>query len=86
MKLVKLSEQDVANQRKMVRDGLTYVTCVFIIHVGGTRGVTWSIDRVIQRHACTTWGVELILANVFHLFLVCLTDMTNTIARFFFNV
>jgi hypothetical protein len=55
----------------------------FIVHVGGTRCVTWSIDRIIQRHACITWGVEFIPRNFFHLFLVCLTDMTNTIARFF---
>jgi hypothetical protein len=42
---------------------------VFIVHVGGTRGVTWSIDRSIQLHARTTWGVELILAILFIFFL-----------------
>ena len=39
-----------------------------IVHVGGTRCVTWSIDRIIQRHACITWGVELILAIFFIFF------------------
>ena len=42
---------------------------VFIVHVGGTRCVTWSIDRIVQRHACITWGVELILAMFFIFFL-----------------
>ena len=42
---------------------------VFVVHVGGTRGVTWSIDRSIHRHACITWGVELILAIFFIFFL-----------------
>jgi hypothetical protein len=46
-----------------------YVTSVFVIHVGGTRCVTWSIDRIVQRHACITWGVELILAIFFIIFL-----------------
>ena len=50
---------------------------VFVVHVGGTRGVTGSIDRIIQIHARITWGVALILAIFFHLFLVCLTDMTD---------
>ena len=40
-----------------------------IVHVGGTRCVTWSIDRIVQRHACITWGVELILAIFFIFFL-----------------
>ena len=39
-----------------------------IVHVGGTRCVTWSIDRIVQRHACITWGVELILAIFFIFF------------------
>jgi len=56
---------------------------VFVVHVGGTRCVTWSIDRIVQRHAWITWGVELIPRHFCHLFLVCLTDMTTTIARFF---
>ena len=56
---------------------------VFVVHVGGTRCVTWSIDRIVQRHAWITWGVELIPRHVCHLFLVCLTDMTTTIARLF---
>ena len=42
---------------------------VFVIHVGGTRGVPWSIDRSIQRHACITWGVEFIRAIFFIIFL-----------------
>ena len=45
------------------------VRAVFVIHVGGTRCVTWSIDRIVQRHACITWGVELILAIFFIFFL-----------------
>ena len=67
------------HMRTLVRE-----ICI-IVHVGGTRCVTWSIDRIIQIHACITWGVELILdtSNFFHLFLVCLTDITTTIARFF---
>ena len=54
----------------------------FIVHVGGTRGVTWSIDRSIQRHARITWGVELILAMFFIFFLYVLTDMTTTLVFF----
>ena len=42
---------------------------VFMIHVGGTRGVTWSIDRIIQIHVCITWGVEFIRAIFFIFFL-----------------
>ena len=53
---------------------------------GGTRGVTWSIDRIIHRHACITWGVELILAIFFHNFLVCLTDITTTIKCSLFSM
>tara|TARA_B110000090_G_C13139055_1_gene353027 strand:- start:188 stop:547 length:360 start_codon:yes stop_codon:yes gene_type:complete len=45
-----------------------YVTSVFIVHVGGTRGATRSIDRIVQRRACATWGVALIRAILFHLF------------------
>ena len=41
---------------------------VSLVHVGGTRGVTWSIDRIIQIHARITWGVELILAILFIFF------------------
>ena len=48
-----------------------YVKSVFTKHVGGTRCVTWSIDRSIQIHARITWGVECIRAMFFHLFLVC---------------
>ena len=40
------------------------------VPVGGTRGVTWSIDRVMQRHARTTWGVELIPRHFFFIFLL----------------
>ena len=40
-----------------------------IVHVGGTRCVTWSIDRIIQIHACITWGVEFIRAIFFIFFL-----------------
>ena len=54
-----------------------WVRLVHVVHVGGTRGVTWSIDRIVQIHACITWGVELIPRHFFHLFLVCLTDMTK---------
>ena len=42
---------------------------VFVIHVGGTRCVTWSLARSIQIHARITWGVALIRANFVHLFL-----------------
>ena len=41
---------------------------VRMIHVGGTRGVIWSIDRIVQRHACITWGVEFIRAIFFIFF------------------
>jgi hypothetical protein len=40
-----------------------------IVHVGGTRCATWSIDRIVQRHARITWGVELIRTIVFIFFL-----------------
>ena len=40
----------------------------FIIHVGGTRCVTWSIDRIIQIHVRITWGVEFIRAIFFIFF------------------
>jgi hypothetical protein len=33
---------------------------VYLGVVGGTCCVTWSIDRIVQRHACITWGVECI--------------------------
>ena len=39
------------------------------VHVGGTRGVPWSIARSVQRQAWITWGVELILAILFIFFL-----------------
>jgi hypothetical protein len=46
------------------------VVCeVFMIHVGGARCVTWSIDRIIQIHVCITWGVEFIRAIFFIFFL-----------------
>ena len=41
---------------------------VRIIHVGGTRCATWSIDRITQIHACITWGVEFIRAIFFIFF------------------
>jgi hypothetical protein len=41
---------------------------VFMIHVGGTRCVTSSIDRIIQIHARITWGVEFIRAIFFIFF------------------
>ena len=50
------------HMRTLVRE-----ICI-IVHVGGTRCVTWSIDRIIQIHACITWGVELILAIFFIFF------------------
>ena len=40
-----------------------YCTCWW------SHGVTWRIDRSVQRQARITWGVELILAIFFHLFL-----------------
>ena len=39
-----------------------------LVHVGGTRCVTWSIDRSIQIHARITWGVEFIRAIFFIFF------------------
>jgi hypothetical protein len=42
---------------------------VCMIHVGGTRCVTGSIDRIIQIHARITWGVEFIRAIFFIFFL-----------------
>jgi hypothetical protein len=59
------------------------VKSVFIVPVGGTRCVTWSIDRILQIHARITWGVVLILAIFFIFFLLCLTYMTTTIHAFF---
>jgi hypothetical protein len=41
---------------------------VFIVHVGGTRCVTSSIDRIIQIHARITWGVVFIRAIFFIFF------------------
>ena len=58
---------------------------MFIVHVGGTRGVTWSIDRSIQLHVRMTWGVELIPRNFVHLFLACWTDMTQYDRSSFFQ-
>ena len=45
-----------------------FVKLVFIVPVGGTRCVTWSIDRIVQIHARITWGVVLILAIFFIFF------------------
>jgi hypothetical protein len=47
-----------------------YVECVFVVPVGGTRGVPWRTARIIQIHVRITWGVALILAMFFHLVLV----------------
>jgi hypothetical protein len=41
---------------------------VFTVHVGGTRCVTGSIDRIIQIRARITWGVEFIRAIFFIFF------------------
>ena len=46
-----------------------YVKSVFIVHVGGTRCVTRSIDHIIQIHARITWGVVVIRAIFFIFFL-----------------
>ena len=59
---------------------------VFIVHVGGTRCVTRSIDHIIQIHARITWGVVVIPSNFVHLFLVCLTNMTTTIKCSLFSM
>ena len=60
---------------------------VRIVHVGGTRCVTWSIDRIIQIHARITWGVVLILAIFFIFFLyVWLPLPIRSIVRLLFNV
>ena len=55
------SIDDTVFDRFMVRE-------VFVVHVGGTRCVTWSIDRMIQIHARITWGVEFIRAIFFIFF------------------
>ena len=47
------------------------------LHVGGTRCVTWSIDRIVQRHACITWGVEFIRACLVLMFPVL--DVTQRV-------
>ena len=60
---------DIREQRRARILLVRSVFLVYIIHVGGTRCVTWSIDRIIQRHACITWGVELIRAIFFIFFL-----------------
>ena len=60
-------ERDVANA-KFVEDA-RYVKSVFLVHVGGTRGVTWSIARIIQIHARITRGVVFIRAIFFIFFL-----------------
>jgi hypothetical protein len=41
---------------------------MFIVHVGCTRCVTSSIDRMVQIHARITWGVEFIRAIFFIFF------------------
>ena len=46
-------------------------------------GVTRSIDHIIQIHARIILKVVVTRAIFFHIFLLCLTDITNTIARFF---
>ena len=61
LQYVSLPERLPSQRRRPVRE-------VLMIHVGGTRCVTWSIDRIVQRHACITWGVELILAIFFIFF------------------
>jgi hypothetical protein len=69
-----------------VQNTVGYVECVSIVHVGGTRGVTWSIDRIIQRHARVTWGVELIPRHCFFIFfLYVLTDIPKYDRSLLFN-
>jgi len=68
---------------RLVEPNVVRGTC--IVHVGGPRCGTWNIDQNIQMHPRTTWGVELIRANCFHRFLVCLTYITTTIHSRFFS-
>ena len=51
---------------RLVEPNVVRGTC--IVHVGGPRCVTWSIDQSIQIHSRTTWGVELIRAIFFIIF------------------
>ena len=51
VKLVKLSEQDVANQRKMVRDGLTYQLNLgqqHLLALAPGRTFVWSPEEVCK--------------------------------------
>jgi len=66
---------------RLVEPNVVRDTC--IVHVGGPRCVTWSIDQSIQIHSRTTWGVNLIRANFFHRFLVCLTLPLRSILSLF---
>ena len=70
MSVQKVSTKDVGKKNKN-EDAVALeeeVRKVFIVHVGGTRCVTWSIDRIIQIHARITWGVEFIRAIFFIFF------------------
>ena len=56
-----------------VRDICLYCTCWWY-----SWDVSWSLDQSIQT-PITTWGVELIRAMLFHLFMLWSTYMTTTI-------
>jgi hypothetical protein len=64
--VVPSKERDWDNRR---RAAYLVRRCMVVVHVGGTRCVTWSIDRIVQRHACITLGVEFIRAIFFIFFL-----------------
>ena len=42
-----------------------YVKSVFIVHVGGTRCVTFSIENIMNIRARITWTVEFIRGYIF---------------------
>ena len=75
---------------------LRYVKPVLMIRVGGTRCtrctrcVTWSIDRIIQRHAWITLNVAWIRAFLAFLQLYCVFEYKNgsmlTLLSMFFDV
>jgi len=60
--------QHVGARGRQGHGGAPSVRKVLMIHVAGTRCVTWSIDRIVQRQTCITWGVEFIRAIFFIFF------------------
>ena len=66
--------QDQTNIKVVVRDYLhdhfdvEYVKSIFIIHVGGTRCVTFSTDNIMKIRARITLTVEFIRGYIFIFF------------------